>query len=121
MIRPQPRAKGQAYEAHACQYLVRHGLRVLDKNAHSRRGEIDLVMQDGTCLVFVEVRFRQGRGFGGAAASITAAKQKRLILAAERWMQCHGVKSTQTEFRFDAVTFDGSVEAVNWIKNIVQG
>jgi len=118
---PQSRATGQAYEAHACQYLMRHGLNLLDKNAHSRRGEIDLVMRDGSCLVFVEVRFRRGHGFGGAAASITATKQRRLILAAERWMQCRGIKSMQTEFRFDAVTFDGSVEAVNWIQNIVQG
>ncbi|WP_276202031.1 YraN family protein [Salinivibrio socompensis] len=46
MKQPQPRATGQAYEAHACQYLMRHGLIVLDKNAHSRRGEIDLVMRD---------------------------------------------------------------------------
>ncbi|OOF28899.1 MULTISPECIES: YraN family protein [Salinivibrio] len=112
---------GQAYEQYACQYLLQQGLTLLDKNAHSRRGELDLIMQEGKCLVFVEVRFRRGRGFGGAAASITATKRRRLYLAAERWMQRHGFHSHHTEFRFDAVTFDGHVEAINWIKNIVEG
>ena len=47
------------------------GLKLLKRNHRCKGGEIDLVMLDGTTLVFVEVRFRRNRNFGGAAASAT--------------------------------------------------
>ena len=53
------------------------GLTIVARNFRTRRGEIDLIARDGDTLVFVEVRLRRARDFGGAAASITAAKRAR--------------------------------------------
>ena len=103
--------KGAAGETAAAEYLMRHGLAVIARNFRVRGGEIDLVCRDGSCTVFVEVRLRSGASFGGAAASITATKQARLILAARHWLASHG----EQPCRFDCVLIqDGQIE---WCKN----
>lgn len=119
MLFKSKKHKGDHYETIACRYLTRQGLVLLDKNSHSQRGEVDLVMRDDNCLVFVEVRYRQSSQFGGAGASITRTKQQRLYHAAQYWMASNGYSGTHTEYRFDAVTIDGTPSAINWIKNIV--
>ena len=67
---------GEATEAAALQFLLRHGLSLITKNYHCQCGEIDLIMEDGNTLVFIEVRHRQHVKFGGGASSITAKKTK---------------------------------------------
>ncbi|MDP2792745.1 MAG: YraN family protein [Sulfurisoma sp.] len=104
-------AKGNAAEAAAAQMLVARGLRVIERNFRVKGGEIDLVCRDGATTVFVEVRLRTRQDYGGAAASITAAKQRRLILAARHWLARHG----ETPCRFDAVLSDG--ETFEWIRD----
>ncbi len=79
--------RGDAAEARALAWLQARGLRCLARNYRCRLGEIDLIMQDGDTVVFVEVRQRRSARFGGAAASITPAKQARLTLAAEHYLQ----------------------------------
>jgi len=107
-------AKGAAAEQLAADYLQRKGLSVIERNFRVKGGEIDLICRDGKATVFVEVRLRSRGDFGGAAASITAAKQGRLILAARHWLLRHG----ETPCRFDCVLFDG-VEANNieWLRD----
>ncbi|MDQ0142772.1 YraN family protein [Cupriavidus necator] len=80
-------ARGAQAEDRALAHLRRQGLEPVVRNYRCKGGEIDLVMRtpDGT-LVFVEVRQRSGRGFGGAAASITPAKQRRVLLAAGHYL-----------------------------------
>lgn len=103
--------KGAVAEQAAADYLVARGLRLVARNWRCKGGEIDLVMRDGATLVFVEVRARGGMGFGGAAASITAAKQARVILAARHYLM---VKGVDAPCRFDAVLVqDGRLE---WLK-----
>lgn len=103
--------KGAAGEAAAAAYLMRRGLTVIGRNFRVRGGEIDLVCRDGSSVVFVEVRLRTRADYGGAAASITAAKQARLILAARHWLARHG----EQPCRFDCVLIqDGQVE---WCKD----
>lgn len=109
---------GDHYEEQAKRYLVRHGLIPLDKNARFKAGELDLVMREGNCIVFIEVKFRKQTHFGGAAAAISATKRQRLLKAAYLWLGQNGLSATHTEFRFDAVTFEGDVNSVNWVKNI---
>lgn len=96
-------AKGAAAEQLAADYLQRQGLTLLERNFRVRGGEIDLICRDGKATVFVEVRLRSRGDFGGAAASITAAKQARLILAARHWLLRHG----ETPCRFDCILLDG--------------
>ncbi|WP_420996068.1 YraN family protein [Cupriavidus sp. 30B13] len=80
-------ARGARAEARALAYLERQGLALVVRNYRCKGGEIDLVMReaDGT-LVFVEVRERASRAFGGAAASVTPAKQRRILLAAAHFL-----------------------------------
>ncbi|MDO8958235.1 MAG: YraN family protein [Rhodocyclaceae bacterium] len=104
-------AIGAAAEASALQHLAAHGLKALARNFRVKGGEIDIICRDGATTVFVEVRRRASADFGGAAASITATKQKRLILAARHWLARHG----ETPCRFDCVLFDGN--QLTWLKD----
>lgn len=107
-------AAGASAEALAADFLTRRGLRVLERNFRVRGGEIDLICTDGGCLVFVEVRLRSGSGFGGAAASITPTKQRRIVLAARHYL----AGKRERPCRFDAVLLDGLDEArLEWIKD----
>lgn len=109
---------GRAGEALAQRHLEARGLRILARNyrvAHGRSrpgGEIDLVAvePDGT-LVFVEVRVRRGRLGGGAAASVGAAKQARLVYAARTWL---AALPRVPPCRFDVVAVDG--DRVQWLR-----
>ena len=81
--------QGNAGEDEALAHLQQHGLVLVERNFRCKGGEIDLIMRDGKGLVFVEVRQRAGRGFGGAAASVTPAKRRRLINAAQYYLLRH--------------------------------
>lgn len=106
---------GALAEQWAAQYLQRQGLKPVAQNYRSRFGEIDLIMRDGATLVFVEVRLRRNGDFGGAAASIDAHKQQRLIRTAQQYL------STLVQLplcRFDAVLMDDAQgRNVQWLRN----
>jgi putative endonuclease len=107
-------SKGAAAEQLAADHLQRQGLRLIERNFRVRGGEIDLVCRDGKTTVFVEVRLRSRGDFGGAAASITAAKQARLILAARHWLLRHG----ETPCRFDCILLDGlEPKNIEWLRD----
>lgn len=107
---------GDKAELLACRYLQQQGLSLLVSNYRCRWGEIDLIMRDGHYLVFVEVRARKSGAFGGALASITAGKQKRLIHTAQYYQQAQN-RQNQHPLRFDAVILQGSPPQLEWIKN----
>lgn len=107
--------KGKAGEEAALSHLARQGLVLLERNFRCRGGEIDLIMRDGENTVFVEVRTRQYGGFGGAAASITAAKRARLIVAAQVFLQRF---RNLPACRFDVVAIDG--DQISWLKNVIE-
>ena len=111
--------QGDTFELAANNYLQQQGLKLIDAQARFKIGELDLVMRDEHCLVFVEVRFRKNADFGGAMMSISAAKKRKLLRAAYLWMAKRGLNASHTEFRFDALTFEGDIKSVNWIKNII--
>ncbi|SEO74820.1 YraN family protein [Aquisalimonas asiatica] len=106
------RESGQTAEEAARRHLEAHGLRLLDRNAHARRGEIDLIMEDGDVLVFVEVRYRADATHGSALESIGATKRRRLIHAASTYLQRHRL---DRPCRFDVVAITG--ETLEWITN----
>lgn len=116
--KPDTKARGDAAEDLALAHLLRSGLRLLERNYRvaagpSRRaGEVDLILldRDGT-LVFVEVRARAHASHGGAAASVTPAKQARLIYAARHYLLRH---ASPPPCRFDVVAIDG--ERLEWLR-----
>ena len=109
-----PTNKGDAAEQKACAYLQQQGLRLIEKNYRCRQGEIDLVMQHGDSLVFIEVRQRRDLRFGGALTSVTVKKQEKLRLAALHYLQ-H--KAPRANARFDVVAVQGTdtQQTIEWI------
>lgn len=105
---------GAEAEDSAARHLQQHGLHLLARNYRCRAGEIDLVMQDGATLVFVEVRLRRNPAFGGAAASIDTRKQAKLIRAAQHYL---ATLSPVPPCRFDAVLLGADTTAIEWLKN----
>ena len=104
---------GQSAESSAEAFLQTHGLKLVARNWRCRFGEIDLVMQDGPTLVFVEVRLRSRSDFGGAAASVTPAKQRKLLAAARQYLT---TLKTLPPCRFDVVALTGTAPP-DWIKS----
>lgn len=112
------RERGRSYERAAEQYLISQGCKVLQRNANYRCGELDLIVSDGNHLVFVEVRFRQHSGWGGALESVDWRKQQKLIKAAQLWL-LHHPRHADSTCRFDLVTIDSAKEPVKcrWLKD----
>ena len=106
---------GDAWELQARHWLERKGMRFLAANVRERSGEIDLIMQDKSTTVFVEVRYRKSSLFGGAAASVTASKQRKLLHAARLWLARHNGSFDTVDCRFDVVAF--TENEVEWIQN----
>ncbi len=104
--------RGRQQENRARAFLQRQGLKYRDSNYRCRHGEIDLIMQDGDTLVFVEVRYRRNRRFGGAAASVNRNKIRKLSKTGLHYLQQHKL---DTACRFDVIAIDGDSEP-NWIK-----
>jgi len=109
---------GDDAEALALQHLLGHGLVLVRRNyrvargPRARGGEVDLIMRDrdGT-LVFVEVRKRRSASFGGAAGSVTFAKQRSIVFAAQHFLRN---LSTLPPCRFDVVSIEGG--RIEWLK-----
>jgi putative endonuclease len=109
---------GDAAEAMALAHLQRRGLALVSRNyrvaggPNARGGEVDLILRerDGT-LVFVEVRSRRGADHGGAAASIGVAKQRRVVFAAQHFLQRW---PSPPPCRFDVVAIDG--DRIEWLR-----
>ncbi|MBY0239529.1 MAG: YraN family protein [Burkholderiaceae bacterium] len=112
---------GQAGEDRALDYLSGHGLKLVERNFRCKVGEIDLVMNHQGCLVFVEVRRRESLAHGGALASVTPAKQRRMVRAAQWYLKRYLQRYRQMPpCRFDVVAIDG--DSLNWLRNaIVEG
>jgi len=109
--------RGEAAEALAAAHLERHGLRILARNLRCRGGEVDLIAHDRRSVVFVEVRLRSNSRFGGAAASITPSKQRRVILAAHYWLAGAGRAYASAPCRFDAILLDSLDPArIEWLQ-----
>jgi putative endonuclease len=112
------KASGDAGEARALAHLLRQGLTLVQRNyrvargPQARGGEIDLILRerDGT-LVFVEVRARRDTAHGGAAASVGAVKQRRLVFAAQHYL---ATLRTVPPCRFDVIAIDG--ERIEWLR-----
>lgn len=112
--REQAAARGKAAEARALAYLQQQGMQLLERNFSCRCGEIDLIMHEQQTLVFVEVRQRSSAQYGGAAASVTAAKQIRLWRTAEYYLQRY---PKPPRCRFDLIAIEGG--ELNWLRNII--
>jgi putative endonuclease len=105
---------GAAAERIAEAFLQARGLKLIERNYRCRTGEIDLILEHRGTLVFVEVRLRRSGDFGGAAASVTHAKQARILRAARHYL----AGRPEPRCRFDVVLLDRlASESVEWIED----
>jgi putative endonuclease len=94
---------GRAAENAAEDFLQQQGCKTLQRNFRCRMGEIDLVVRDGDCLVFAEVRFRRSGQHGSGAESITHTKRQKLIRSAAYYLRTQKISSHQV-CRFDVLS-----------------
>ncbi|SHL98281.1 YraN family protein [Vreelandella subglaciescola] len=109
------RARGTAIEQIAARWLAERGLRLLGRNQHAKGGELDLVMQDGDTLVFVEVKHRETTRYGHPLETVTAQKQRRLVHAARVYL---ARQQLSCPCRFDVLAVIGTPPALTfeWVK-----
>ncbi len=99
-----PGETGRSAETLAQRFLTQQGLTYRDKNFRCKLGEIDLIVEDRDCLVFVEVRYRKQNSFGSPAATVTQRKQAKLVRTALFFLNhTEGFSPHRTRFRFDVV------------------
>ena len=114
---------GNVGEGIAARELSRRGYIVRERNWRCPEGELDLVAEQGSVLVFVEVRTRRGDRFGTPEDSITPAKRAHLIAAAQAYLQAHALQDC--DWRIDVVAVEmtarGELVRVDVIENAVQG
>ncbi len=114
--RPLHLLQGEKSEQQACDYLLKQGLQLIEKNFRSQYGEIDLIMKDVETLVIVEVRYRKSNKYGGALESISRKKQSRIISTTQYYLSTHKVKSS---IRFDVIAMSNNND-IHWIKDAFQ-
>jgi len=116
------RALGAAGEERAARWYIERGYEIVARNWRCQAGELDLVAQQGDCLVLVEVRTRRGKVLGPPEESITAAKQARLVTLAETYVQA---VDWPGDWRIDVVAVeldrDGRLLRVDHYENAVTG
>lgn len=108
---------GARAERKALDFLVRHGLTPLAKNFSSRSGEIDLIMLHGTCLAFIEVRFRSSSRFSSPELTVDSTKQRKIIRTAALFLASKPAHARRN-VRFDVIAITAGGDAgIRWIKD----
>ena len=107
---------GKLAESDAERYLRSKGYRILDRNVRSSIGELDLVAKTGDVLVFVEVKARSTRAYGGAIHAVDARKQARLVRLAARYLAAHRLRNPPC--RFDVILCTGGAGKASGIEHI---
>jgi putative endonuclease len=111
-------SQGKAAEKAALKWLISQKLTLITCNYSCRFGEIDLIMLEKDTLVFIEVRLRSNTRFGGAALSVTQAKQRKIITTANHFLMCN-CKYSLNHCRFDVLAFESNTAKISpmWYKD----
>lgn len=102
-------ASGARAEELAARRLEALGYRILARNHRVRQGEVDIVADDRGVICFVEVRSRAGAAFGAPEETISRAKRRRIVVAAQHWLATR-VRGKAPPCRFDVVAIVGGGE-----------
>jgi putative endonuclease len=112
---------GSEAERVARTFLEQQGLTFILQNYRCRTGEIDLVMQDGDELVFVEVKYRSRSQYGSAIEFFHAKKKRKFESAVMHYMQDKGFNPSIVPHRIDLVGIEGKgkqQQNINWLKSV---
>lgn len=110
-------ALGDRAEQYAFRFLIDQGLRPVARNFRTRGGEIDLIMLDQECLVFVEVRYRRSTHFTEPGLTVDHHKQRKIIRTAALFAARKHAYANHV-MRFDVVAVEGADPPnLKWIKD----
>lgn len=109
--------KGKSGENLAAEFLKERGMTILGQNVRCSLGEIDLVVLDGSTIVFVEVKSRFTKAYGLPQESVTWSKQKRLTRLAQWYLKQHNLEQKAARFDVIAVTWIAGKPSLKWIPN----
>ncbi len=120
---PTPKELGIHGEKVAEKHLMGLGYRILDRNWRWRKGELDLVAEQGEEIVIVEVKARRSQTYGLPEESITRSKQEKLIQTAYAYLR--SANRQDAAWRIDVVAIDmeddGTVIRLEHIVSAVEG
>jgi putative endonuclease len=118
-MKTQAQTKGRLAEDRTLDFLQQRGLRLIERNYRCRYGEIDLIMEDGRTVVFVEVRFRGSLRFGGALESVDRRKQAKLLTTAMCFLK---ERRLDRPARFDVAALSPAANglAIEWVRDAFQ-
>ncbi|MBO4347613.1 MAG: YraN family protein [Lachnospiraceae bacterium] len=108
------RTTGSEYENLSCEYLNKHGLKILERNFRCRIGEIDIIAKDGDYYVFIEVKYRLSDEKGLACEAVDRRKQRKICKVSDYYRLIKELGEF-TPVRFDVITITG--REINWYKN----
>ena len=116
-------ASGKIGEEFTAKLLAKKGYQIVDRNYHSRFGEIDIIAKDAKYIVFVEVKTREENSMVNPLEAVTPSKQKKIIKTALLYLQSH---KTDLQPRFDVAGLvtnvnDKTIQSVNYITNAFEG
>jgi putative endonuclease len=104
MAEDRRQSLGKLGENLACAALAERGYAIIARRYRTKLGEIDIVARDGETTVFIEVKLRTGREFGGGAMAVNAAKQRKVALMAMDYLARHRLEDRPC--RFDVIAID---------------
>ncbi len=108
---------GRRAESLAFEYLRDRGLAAVARNFRSRGGEIDLIMLDGDCLAFIEVRSRRSSQFTSPSSTVDPRKQRKLVGTAAMFVARHD-RFADFTMRFDVISIEGTTQpSIRWIRD----
>lgn len=110
-------ALGRQGEEETCRYVQNTGMAVLERNYFTRTGEIDIIARDGETIVFIEVKTRRGTRYGSAAEAVTPAKIKKILRAAQAYIQAENLHDSNFRFDVAEVYGQGGRFEINYIKH----
>jgi putative endonuclease len=119
LVRRDTRTVGFDAERLAQRFLRRNGLRQVAENYRCRLGEIDLIMRDGDCLAFIEVRYRVTNRFASASLSVDSHKQRKIIRTAAMFLT-KNTRYANSTVRFDVIAIDLDAhgeQTIDWIRD----
>jgi putative endonuclease len=100
-------------ESLAVKHLKARGCEILAQNYRARRGEIDLIVQDGEFTVFVEVKTRRSLRFGLPQAAVTRQKQRQISKVALAYLQAQNLLDAPCRFDVVAIHLSPQLELLH--------
>lgn len=111
-----PTSFGKEAEDYVARHVATLGWKILERNYHSRLGEIDIIAEDHGEIVFVEVKARRGAAFGSALSALTDGKLAKVAATAHAYLEARGWQSRP--WRVDAFTIDGEKAVPEHFRNV---